>query len=270
MLGFRLKTKFGWDDVLFWLSVLLSIGWITALGLMAWHRQRDFMPVLKPWEEGRLSLNEIGDTLAGVFAPLAFLWFFVSTSLQRLELKETRLVLAQQQKELAQSAKETADQTKIMQQQLETARSEEVFGEHRLRMYYLAKYLFHTAANLSIAIKAHGSHQTPALFPPSTSGVQRDDDPSVDNTFERLRIHLIRTKLPEEVEEVTRLKEFQHGVEYVRNELQELVYGERYTNNALVQARVKGTTLDKVLHEIVVFEELVRRLRSISVSADAS
>jgi hypothetical protein len=121
-------------DGLFWFAAVLTIVWLVLLLALGWFRSGDFLPLHVSSQPGKLSLNEIGDFLAGIFAPLAFLWFFVSTSLQRIELQETREVLSKQQKELAQSARESSDQTRIMQHQLETSRSREVYEEHRLRM----------------------------------------------------------------------------------------------------------------------------------------
>jgi hypothetical protein len=78
--------------------------------------------------------NAVGDTLGGTFAPLAFLWFFISTWLQRTELEETRRVLAEQGREMEKTAQESAKQTRIMQ-------SRAVYDEHSQRLYYLESYL---------------------------------------------------------------------------------------------------------------------------------
>jgi hypothetical protein len=79
---------------------------------------------------GKLPLNSIGDVLAGFFAPLAFLWLFAATQLQRTELRlqreelaDTRSVLNEQRIELERSAKESNEQTRIMQRTLEASQS---------------------------------------------------------------------------------------------------------------------------------------------------
>jgi hypothetical protein len=133
--------------------------------VLTYRRSADYLPLAPPPAEGstRLTLNEIGDTLAGPFAPLAFLWFFVPTWLQRTELKETRQVLADQQAELGRTANENADRTKIMQRQLETARSQTAFEEHRLRLYYLVAYIL-GKQSLRFAFSHEGEHGTPPLF----------------------------------------------------------------------------------------------------------
>jgi hypothetical protein len=104
-----------------------------------------------------LPLNSLGDVLAGFFAPLAFLWLFAATQLQRTELKlqreelaDTRSVLDDQRKELERAARESNEQTRIMQMTLESARAKEVFEEHNLRLYYLARELLR-AKGLPIA-----------------------------------------------------------------------------------------------------------------------
>jgi hypothetical protein len=75
--------------------------------------------------------NNFGDTLAGVFAPLAFLWLVIATLLQRRELelqreelklarmenREAREIYKQQQKEM----KETAAQTKRQAEAVEAS-----------------------------------------------------------------------------------------------------------------------------------------------------
>ena len=56
-----------------------------------------------------------------MFAPLAFLWLFIATmlqkkelALQREELKESRAVMAQQKAEMERSANASVEQAKIL------------------------------------------------------------------------------------------------------------------------------------------------------------
>jgi hypothetical protein len=64
-----------------------------------------------------LSWNEIGDTMAGVFAPLAFVWIVVTVFLQSQELAEQRreLSLTREELRLAREAQEA--QLLVMQKQ---------------------------------------------------------------------------------------------------------------------------------------------------------
>lgn len=97
----------------------------------------------------RLPLNSIGDILAGFFAPLAFLWLFVATQLQRKELRlqreelaDTRRVLDEQKTEMQRSAEESNLQTSIMQRNLDAANSKQIYDEFNLRMYFGARSIY--------------------------------------------------------------------------------------------------------------------------------
>lgn len=98
---------------------------------------------------GRLPLNSIGDILAGFFAPLAFLWLFVATQLQRKELRlqreelaDTRRVLSEQKSEMQRSAEESNLQTSIMQRNLDTANAKQIYDEYSLKMYFEARSIY--------------------------------------------------------------------------------------------------------------------------------
>lgn len=58
-----------------------------------------------PIKNEPLDLNELGDFLAGVFAPLAFLWLVLGFIQQGTELRQNSVALKLQVKELAQTAK---------------------------------------------------------------------------------------------------------------------------------------------------------------------
>ncbi len=72
-----------------------------------------------------LTLNEIGEFLAGAVTPLAFLWLAVAVFLQRSELEALRHELAQsrevlmlQSKELSATSEQVRIQTEIMKEQI--------------------------------------------------------------------------------------------------------------------------------------------------------
>lgn len=67
-----------------------------------------------------LSANEWGDYLAGVFAPLAFLWLIAAVVLQSREL-------AAQREELNLTRQEMKDQRKVMKEQADEARNQAEF-----------------------------------------------------------------------------------------------------------------------------------------------
>jgi type VI protein secretion system component VasK len=133
--------------------------WVGWLGTALWLLVAAFIVTPKWPELASASPNTIGDTLAGFVAPLAFLWLIVATwlqrqelSLQRKELAESRQVLAGQQRELENTARENAEQTRIMQQTLQTSQDQSVFEEHKLRLYYLAKYIQTVARSDSLLL----------------------------------------------------------------------------------------------------------------------
>jgi hypothetical protein len=78
-----------------------------------------------------LKLNELGDFLAGVFGPVAFLWLVLGYLQQGKELKVSSDALVQQSLELARSVEQqvlsqehAAQQLKIAQEKLQTERTE--------------------------------------------------------------------------------------------------------------------------------------------------
>jgi hypothetical protein len=81
-----------------------------------------------------LELNEFGDFLAGISAPIAFLWLIVAVlmqrqelQLQRLELQHSRDVLKVQLDELRASAEQLDKQTKLITSQNESQHSKTDF-----------------------------------------------------------------------------------------------------------------------------------------------
>ena len=75
-----------------------------------------------------LNLNELGDFLAGVFAPLAFVWLAAAVFIQARELKEQRRELSLTREELALARDVAKQQTKAASAQaLEAKRSADHF-----------------------------------------------------------------------------------------------------------------------------------------------
>lgn len=67
------------------------------------------------------SPNEFGDALAGIFAPLAFLWLVVATFLQKEELQHSTKALNIQAEELRQSVEQLTKQTQLREAEAQTA-----------------------------------------------------------------------------------------------------------------------------------------------------
>ncbi len=72
-----------------------------------------------------MSLNEWGDFLAGVTAPLAFLWLIIGYMLQREELKLNTEALLHQRDELLKQAEETVSYTQFIRDQASAAKTQE-------------------------------------------------------------------------------------------------------------------------------------------------
>ena len=73
-------------------------------------------------EAKSLELNEWGDLLAGITAPVAFLWLIVGYRLQKNELMNNTKVLEQQQLELSKQVKELSNQNKILMDNTDISR----------------------------------------------------------------------------------------------------------------------------------------------------
>jgi hypothetical protein len=78
----------GWN----WRAIgaVLTLVYVVVATFMGFFDTKLFNP------EKPLGLNEIGDALAGFFAPLAFLWLFVATMIQGQELADNRRVMEEQ------------------------------------------------------------------------------------------------------------------------------------------------------------------------------
>lgn len=104
------------DRLVRWARWLTGI-WL-AFGALVAFLKRDSIPAL--------GLNDIGDALAGLCAPIAFLWLVVTALLQkfeleaqRAELKLNREALLLQVGQLSNSVEQQAAQTKIMKDEYE-------------------------------------------------------------------------------------------------------------------------------------------------------
>jgi preprotein translocase subunit SecG len=85
------------------MGVALTFIWLTTIATL----------IFLKWDSAKcLSLNEWGDFLAGVTAPLAFLWLIIGYMLQRQELKNNTEALFFQRDEMAKQAIELKEQNK--------------------------------------------------------------------------------------------------------------------------------------------------------------
>lgn len=94
----------------------------TMMGIVAWEKLFELDP------------NEFGDMLAGVFAPLAFLWLVLGFFQQGKELKASVAALRMQGKELQNSVEQQRELVKVTREQMESemaaVREERMAAEH--------------------------------------------------------------------------------------------------------------------------------------------
>jgi len=110
--------------VIVW-ACILTIGWLGALGGLLWSLPGKCIPGSHGYIDkffGCITLNEVGDFLAGAFSPLAFLWLVVAVIVQSKEL-------AAQREELGLTRDEMREQRMVLTSQATEARKQaEFFG----------------------------------------------------------------------------------------------------------------------------------------------
>lgn len=135
-----------WPTAL-WVGVGLSAMWFAILIVYAVSATADpsqgaTEPISRWQKFWRSPPNEFGDALAGIFAPLAFLWLVVTVLLQSRELALQREELRSTTQELHRSAKQHEKQSEILLAQAE--RQEQMFlqihFEDRYRSLLLSFY----------------------------------------------------------------------------------------------------------------------------------
>ncbi|TQX90253.1 MULTISPECIES: hypothetical protein [unclassified Rhizobium] len=117
-------------------GIFITVIYVVVVGAWIAHNEPAFTQKFTD-----LKLNEIGDVLAGFFAPLAFFWLFVATMIQGQELVLTRNVMKEQSETSKQQAASAAEQVKFleaqtaaMQTQADTAK-ETAYFQHRMAMF---------------------------------------------------------------------------------------------------------------------------------------
>lgn len=199
--------------------------------------------------------NELGDFLAGTFAPLAFLWLFVATmlqreelGLQRKELQETREVLALQKAELARAADENREQTTIMKANLLSESEQKVYTEVDIILYSLALYIAANWPNSIIRSRDQQHHRylinVPAKY---TDGISKENfDRSFNSVHNSSRESLnLQGRDFEPVSD-----ECRQFLNYCRDELDRLCGSAKYNENYLSNVRINALQLRETLANI--------------------
>ncbi|WP_368738344.1 hypothetical protein [Acinetobacter baumannii] len=133
------KLKSNFERFYFWLKAYKSwsfyktwIFWASFYGVVIFLYNLAFI-FIDPEKKVLLTSNELGDFLAGVFAPLAFLFLYLGYKQQGRELQQNTHALNLQAKELQNSveqqrllAEATIDDLNITKEQIQTQRRKEL------------------------------------------------------------------------------------------------------------------------------------------------
>jgi len=153
------------------------------------------------WDEylGCRSVNELGDTLAGAFAPVAFLWlmgavFIQSQELkaQREELDETQEVMQAQLEVARQQVEETKASTALFKTQTDLMRSESQLRiqdeKIEATLVYITRLLLHS--DLYGACKKLNS--TDKKWHPVPIVAKVDSNTKIEEIFDKARMTIER------------------------------------------------------------------------------
>ena len=244
-----------------WPWYAVTAVYLIGCGIILFDRAPEFGDFFAPADgsPGRLRLNEIGDIAAGVFAPLAFLWLFVATQLQRKELRlqraelaETRSVLAAQQAELEKAAEESNRQTEIMRETLRSSTTKSSYDSFSYILYlicrraYLAKeWQFVTKAVDIQLFKFH-----PDLY------LSEGDNSTVDTFIEQLHDNISSFfnnwvgggNAPAFGDRNTR--KIIATLRFLSESLSNVVQESEFSKNDLVKLRIEGIPFAALINEI--------------------
>lgn len=248
---------------MFWFGVVTTVLWLIGLGALAYFDEADLRS---------LPLNNIGDALAGAFAPVAFLWLFIATwmqrielGLQRQELADTRAVMDEQRKELERAAKESNHQTTIMQQTLEASQAREVYDELSLLLYFSAKRIFDDTRGIVVQIRSSSGPSYGSGFGklPREFAISPLDPSTVDAVFDDAREEIktinkadsfrlyTRAGAPISVDDALNLIRSIHAIAW------SVISNPEMGANRLIKARVQGLFMDELASQS---EILIRKL----------
>lgn len=139
-----------------WFGFIVTAIYLLVVGWVIWSAGPQSIIQIKPG----LQLNEFGDAMAGMFAPLAFLWLFVATmvqsqelSLQRRELQLTRGEFAQNRVVAKEQATEARNQAEFIGTQTELFVRAEA-DKHLNAVLGSLKELLGNSFNTNIAVRA--------------------------------------------------------------------------------------------------------------------
>ena len=121
------------------IGIIFTIGWISLIGGLTFFNNQSISD---------LTLNELGDFLAGSAAPLAVVWFFIGYLQQGEELKQNTEALMLQQKEMKIQSDQFAKQVSLVGEQLHLAKFQE-----RPRLIYIRHALSRTRLSNKVHVE---------------------------------------------------------------------------------------------------------------------
>lgn len=98
---------------------VISVLWLILISVLVYINRENAV---------KMPLNEWGDFLAGMMAPLAFLWLIVGYSLQRDELKRNTEALLFQKEELAKHTEELETHSELLAKSVAAQNKQALFS----------------------------------------------------------------------------------------------------------------------------------------------
>lgn len=115
------------------LGILLTLGYLAGLFFLFGDRLA---------EVEKLTLNEIGDLLAGVFGPVAILWLILGFFQQGIELRQNTKALELQAKELQNSVEQQRELVEVTRKQFEISQESISYERQRESEAIRPKFVF--------------------------------------------------------------------------------------------------------------------------------
>lgn len=115
------------------LGILLSLAYVAGLFFLFGDRLAEVQ---------KLTLNEIGDLLAGVFGPVAILWLILGFFQQGIELRQNTRALELQAKELQNSVEQQRDLVEVTRKQFEISQESISYERQRESEAIRPRFIF--------------------------------------------------------------------------------------------------------------------------------
>jgi hypothetical protein len=234
-------------------GTLLILGGAAAL---LYHRFDEWWPFYRlphPDPNVRvLTLSEMGDVLAGISAPLAFLWLFVATWLQRQELALQRKELVSTRVELQRAADESHKQTDLMNQTLQASKSREIYEEFSLELYYLARQTQSLLSGTAYFVRYNNIVKSYDFVKIYGKDISLESTGSVDFFFEYLffQMELLSKTSFAQVELDDHHLNILSRIKSTSDAFNDFIVKHTRTENKITQSRIKALRLPELFAQI--------------------